>query len=311
MDEKHVNQRSILFLDLDDHLEVWIEKFLIDRKVEGFTTGTLEFYKTKLTLLARYCQTREITRITQVDANEIRGLLQWLEDTGHNPGGRSTVYRAAKTFIRWWSNETEPENWRDPFKKVKGPKLSKEPLDPVELETVKLLLATCKVTELIGARDYAIFYFLIDTGVRASELLSIELQDLDMVFGSALIRQGKGRKSRSVFFGKSTKKAIKRYLNLRHDKNPSLWITQELTQLTYWGLTIMLKHRSQRAGIKAPRLHDFRRAFALGMLRNGVDIYTLQRLMGHADLQVLRVYLAQTDEDLATAHRKYGLADRL
>ena len=311
MPEKTLTQRLITVANQNDYLEIWIEKFLIDRKIEGFTSGTLYFYKQKLALLVKFCEGQAITSIRQIDADTIRNLLQWLEETGHNPGGRHCVYRVTKTFIRWWSNETEPENWKDPFKRVKAPKLATVPLEPVSIETVKALITTCKTNEFIGARDKAIFLFLIDTGIRASELLSIGVLDIDLILGVAVIRKGKGQKSRSVFFGKSTRRALRAYLKLRNDNNPALWISDEKELLTYWGLREIIRRRAIRAKVEAPKLHAFRRAFALGMLRNGVDIYTLQKLMGHADLQVLRTYLAQTDNDLAESHRQYGIGDRL
>ena len=70
-----------------------------------------------------------------------------------------------------------------------------------------------------------------------------------------------------------------------------------------------MRRRASQVGIETPSLHSFRRAFALNMLRAGVDIFSLQKLMGHADLQVLRRYLAQTDEDTLEAHRRGGQVD--
>jgi len=311
MPQKEVNQWSTLILSQDNHIETWLERFLVDRKISGYSPGTLSFYRSKLALFIRFCGSSAITSFHQVGPNELRDLLLWLETTGHNPGGRHAVYRSVKTFMRWWSRETEPDQWSDPFKKVKAPKVSKAPLDPVSIDDVKALLKTCKTSELIGSRDYAILYTLIDTGLRASELLSIEIADLDIIAGSALIRRGKGGKPRTVFYGKATKKAIRKYLAARKDDHPSLWITADNDTLSYWGLVSMVKRRSHAAGIDPPGIHDFRRAFALGMLRNGVDIYSLQKLMGHADLQVLDRYLAQTTDDLAAAHRKAGIGDKL
>lgn len=311
MDAKTGVQRPITFYDQDDHLGIWLQRFLVDRKISGFSKGTIGFYTCKLGLLIRFCESQAITNIKQIDANVIRDLLQWLEITGHNPGGRHAVYRTSKTFIRWWINEMEPDDYQDPFKKVKPPKLIKTPLEPVSMEKVKELLKTCKQDELIGSRDRSIILLLIDTGIRANELINITLDDVDLLTGSALIRQGKGGKFRTVFFGKICRRSIKAYLKMRNDQSQYLFVTADNEPFTYFGLRGMINRRSKYAGIDPPALHDFRRAFALGMLRNGVDIYTLQKLMGHADLQVLRTYLAQNNSDLAAAHKRFGLADRL
>lgn len=115
--------------------------------------------------------------------------------------------------------------------------------------------------------------------------------------GEIHIRQGKGGKPRYVFLGKKSRKAMRAYLKHRTEDNPALWVTDEGERLTYSGLRQIMRRRSERAGVDTPGLHDFRRFFALQCLRNGMDIFTLQKLMGHTDIQVLRRYLAQTNQD--------------
>jgi len=106
---------------------------------------------------------------------------------------------------------------------------------------------------------------------------------------------------------------LPRYLRHRGDQpeDATLWATSEAKRLTYSGLVSMLRRRSKKAGVPAPMPHAFRRAFAILSLRNGADVYSLQRLMGHSDLQVLRRYLKQTDADLGEAHRRTGPVDNL
>ena len=80
--------------------------------------------------------------------------------------------------------------------------------------------------------------------------------------------------------------------------------------MTYSALRCFLRRRAEQVGMKGiPTPHDFRRAFALIMLRNGVDIFALQKLMGHSDLQILRRYLAQTDQDIHNAHMRGSPVD--
>jgi len=187
-----------------------------------------------------------------------------------------------------------------------------EPLEPVSLDTVALMLKHCKANTFTGDRDKAILLFLLDTGVRASELLSLNITDINQTTGEVLVRQGKGNKPRYVYIGKHSKRVLRKYLRNRNDNNPALWVTHpyvESGRLTYSGLRSLIKRRAKQAGIEAPALHDFRRAFALNFLRNGGDIYSLQNLMGHADLRVLRRYLAQTTEDLQVAHRNFSPVD--
>jgi site-specific recombinase XerD len=117
-------------------------------------------------------------------------------------------------------------------------------------------------------------------------------------------------KPRLVFIGRKTIRAIRSYLRARHDNNPAFWVSIHGDRMTYAALRCLLRRRAQLIGLKEiPTPHDFRRAFALVMLRNGVDIFALQKLMGHSDLQVLRRYLAQTDQDIQTAHMRGSPVD--
>lgn len=89
---------------------------------------------------------------------------------------------------------------------------------------------------------------------------------------------------------------------MRNTDSSELFTTRGGMRLTYTGLRLMLKRRSARARVKYQSPHSFRRLFALTMLRNGTDIFTLQILMGHADLQVLKRYLKQVGNDMQRAH---------
>ncbi len=110
--------------------------------------------------------------------------------------------------------------------------------------------------------------------------------------------------------GRKTRRIIRSYLRTRHDQSPALFVSKDGERLTYDGLRQLLERRAKLAKLgNKPTLHGFRRAFALNMLRSGVDIFVLQRLMGHADLQVLRRYLAQNDQDNQFAHMRGSPVD--
>lgn len=310
MDVENHARRTITECALNDHLETWCEAFLVDRRAGGKSPGTVKYYRGKLRRLCEWCDTRAITRIGQLTAGELRAFLLYLQDTNHNPGGVHGFYRAVKAFLAWYETEAEPDGWKNPIRKVKLSKPAQPPLEPVELVDVKRLLKTC-ADDFHGLRDKAILLALLDTGARAAEFCALDLDDIDLATGAALIRHGKRDKSRTVFMGKSTRRAVRAYLKARRDETPALWITDHGGRLTYGGLRGIVTRRAALAGIAAPELHDFRRAFALNCLRAGMDVYSLQKLMGHGDLQVLRRYLAQTTDDLRTAHGLYSPADRL
>jgi integrase/recombinase XerC/integrase/recombinase XerD len=184
------------------------------------------------------------------------------------------------------------------------------------MDTVRRLLETCGKDE-IGTRDRAIILTLLDTGLRAGELLSLNIEDVDLKDGSIVVRKTKNRKGRIVFVGQQARRAIARYLALRENppRTAPLWLAYHTDgyegRLSYDGLREIIRRRARMAGINPPTLHSFRRAFALTMLRNGVDLISLSRMMGHGSLPVLLRYLKHTKEDLIRIHQMGSPVDTL
>lgn len=294
-------------LSLEGYLLTWIEAFLVDRKARGCAKGTLEFYYYKMKIFTDYCKKQCVNNIYQITPSLIRQYLIYLEDTGHNPGGRHAAYRALRAFLLWYEDEVDPDGWKNPINKVRAPRVPIEPLEPVSFEVVSKMVDACNRSSFTGYRDRAILLFLLDSGVRAGECLSLNVSDINIITGEVLIREGKGKKSRYVFVGKHSRQAIRKYLRIRKDNYPALWITEpkvDSGRFTYSGLRSMIKRIAKKAEVAPPSLHDFRRAFALAMLRNGTDIFTLAKLMGHKGVTVLQRYLRETRKDIESAHRQ-------
>jgi len=307
---EHTKTRVTHALSQADWLEDWTIEFLKAKRIEGLSHNTLRIYHQQLKHFLNFCEGQMLENVSEVTSRDIRNFLLWLEGEGHNPGGQHIAYRILKTFFRWYDLEVEPENWRNPITKVKAPRLAEEPLEPVKIKDVGSMLDTCDLT-FLGKRNRAILLFLLDTGLRARELLSIDLDDANMITGNILLRRGKGGKPRTVFIGKGTNKAVRAYLRERCDNQEALWVTENQDKrLEYGSLRAILKRHSKLAGIKAPTAHDFRRAFAITMLRKGTDLVTLARPKGHTSLKVLQRYLKQLPEDLQMAHQNAGPVDK-
>ncbi len=105
----------------DYTIEQWLEAFLIDRKAANLSSGTLRFYRVKLSLLLRFCRGQVIGQVEQVGAPFLRSYLLWLESEGHNPGGVQAFYRAVRAFLLWWAEETG--SLHKPTPRVKAPRV--------------------------------------------------------------------------------------------------------------------------------------------------------------------------------------------
>ncbi len=124
------------------------------------------------------------------------------------------------------------------------------------------------------------------------------------------LRVRTGSKSRTVYLGRKSRIALRRYLS-KKGNHRALFINICKERLGYSGLRMMLQRRALKAKVEYQSPHSFRRYFALEMLRNGVDIFSLQLLMGHADIQVLRRYLKIVSQDLLEVHRRASPVDNL
>lgn len=101
-----------------------------------------------------------------------------------------------------------------------------EPLDPMEFTTLSQMIKVCESNTFFGIRDNVLLLFLIDAGLRAGELLAINIGDINQARWDILIRHSKGIRPRYVYISKHSKKALRKYLNQQKDKNPVLWVTQ-------------------------------------------------------------------------------------
>jgi integrase/recombinase XerD len=237
--------------------------------------------------------------------------LVHLGDT-RGPGGVHAAYRTIKVFLRWWKNETDLESWKNPIEKVTPPKVDKTPKEGISMENIEMLLETCDKS-FLGSRDRAIILALVDSGLRRAEFIALNIADVNMNNGSVFVRHGKGNKPRTSFFGNKCLREITRYLRHRENvkKDDPLWVTQSGERLSYDGLRQMIRRRCEEIGIEEPGLHSFRRTFALQSLRNGCDIYSLMRMMGHESPETLQRYIKQTHEDIARAHDQSSPADNI
>ena len=246
-----------------------------------------------------------------VTASHVRRfLVQLAED--HSRGGVATLFTGVRAFLNWYGEEYAPSNW-NPLGRIKAPKRPKERVEPLQISTFQKLINVLEPKTFHGDRDRAFLYLLLDSGLRHQEATNLLVGDINLQTGQVLVRMGKGQKARVAFIGAKTRRMIMAYLRHRgrpNDEQP-LWVSATGSAISMHGLRQVVRRAAEKAGIPEPGMHSFRRAFAVNSLRNGMDIVTLQRLMGHADLSVLDRYLDLLDEDLQRAHDRYGVVDNL
>jgi integrase/recombinase XerD len=226
-------------------------------------------------------------------------------------------YHTGLSALWTWATEEEVVEHHI-IKRVPRPDPEKPAIKPYTRDDVEAMLAACKSTrpyDFAGTttcsrgrptalRDTAIILVLVDTGVRASELCRITIEDVDKR-NKRIFIWGKGAKERIVYIAASTSRAIWRYLTTRPEARPDdpLFVTQEGHQLRRDTLCHLIIRIGRRAGIPHANAHRFRHTFAINFLRNGGNAYTLQRLLGHSTLDMVRTYLALAVQDDSDNHR--------
>lgn len=285
--------------------------FIIDRQARNLSPRTIEFYTDELRHFESFLTNLHIRLIYRITPDLIRQYLIDLSAT-RNPGGVAAAYRSIKAWLNWYTFELDDPSYQNPIRKIHAPKVKNDPLPGVSLDQIHALLLVCP-RNANGQRDRAMILTLLDSGLRKTEFTNLNYGDLDLKTGAVHIRSGKGNKDRTVFLGSRSRREIIRYLRYRGDlsKNSPLWATSTSVRLTSAGLRQVIRRLSARAGIPAPQIHDFRRTYAIECLRNGYDLITLMRLMGHTDTKVLQRYLRIIDTDLIPTSDRKSPADAL
>lgn len=287
----------------NNHLIFEISAFINSRLSKKLSLKTIAWYKEQFTRFLKYCERVEFDgRVEDITPVFIRDHLIDIGSRA-SAGTMHAAYRALKAFFNWYEIEVEPENWKNPIRKVEAPKYVINPLPGVTHYEFEALINACG-KDFYGKRNKAILRALIDTGVRRGEFVKMNVGDLDIDTGSINVLWTKNHKRRSVFLAPEARKEVIRYLRILPDRKRTspLWVTKEGTRLTYNGLREIIRRLSAKAGIQEPSPHDFRRAFALQCRRNGMGEIDLMRIMGESSTQVLSRYVDFDDEDLRKAH---------
>lgn len=262
---------------------VILQDFILSRQAKLCSPATIDFYQR---MLKPFIETEELTS---------RGVRRFLARLANRDLSPSTVHahaRAIRAFLRFAHEE---EYLSFPVK-FDMPNKQRKHMDVLSSEEIKQVLEICQ------CRDKALVMLLIDSGMRRGEALDLSWEDVDFNTGSILVRNGKGGKARTVFIGVKTRRAM---LKLKQASE-----REAIFPLTASGVSSLFSRLSEKSGVHIYP-HKCRRTFATLALRNGMNLFALQRLLGHSTLEMTRRYVYQLDSDLTKAHSQSGPMDHL
>jgi integrase/recombinase XerD len=314
-----------------------INGFLQFKTAEGLSPSTLEHYRHILDL---WMERQPDVDITWVTSKDIRDHLTYmrLEYTPRRiTGGNDrklfsksirNIYVTFSAFFRWAKDEFDIPS---PMGNVPAPKTTSPEIIPLSKEEIERLIKVCDScdeakTDLrrkftmrrpTARRDRAIVLTLLDTGLRATELCSLLIGNVDLNTGKVSVMHGvrggaKGSKGRTVFLGKTARRAVWRYLADRDDRDDPeapLFIGKTNCAFNKDALRQVINALGNKAGVKKCYPHRFRHTFSITYLRSGGDVFTLQMLLGHSSLDMVKRYARVAEIDAERVHHKASPAD--
>lgn len=291
-------QRTELVTRGIDGDEAKIRMFVASKKAVNRQNNTLLQYTREIRNMLAFLGKR-LEDITGMDLRYYYGVMR--EQRGIRMSTMQTRLHYLSSFWDFLTAEELVHN--NPVKKVGLLKLEKTIKKPFSAEEMEALRTGCNTL-----RDRALVEFLYSTGVRVSELVALNVSDIEMS-KQELIVYGKGSKERKTYLTDSAKFYLKRYLDERKVRNQEpLFVTLDYphNRLTVAGVQHMLRQLGQRSGVDNVHPHRFRRTIATDLLNRGMPIEQVKEFLGHEKLDTTMIYCTVKTESVQASHRKYA-----
>lgn len=286
---------------MEQRIEPFVEYLAVER---GLSLNTLDSYRRDLESFFRYLGPE--MRAIDVRQAQVIGYLAHLRKLGRANTTVSRNLASIRSFYHFLVREEILEV--DPTVNVETPKVEKRLPKVLTVHQVEQLLNAPDNLTPAGARDKAMLELLYATGIRVSELISIQVDDLNLSAGF-LRCLGKGGKERIIPFGEIAQQALLYYINMGRPKlarskgSRAVFLNHLGDQMSRQGFWKLLKKYAQSAGIMVDITpHTLRHSFATHLLERGADLRAVQEMLGHADISTTQIYTHVTRTRLKEAY---------
>ena len=288
---------------MENQINNFLEFLQKDKKL---TDNTLQSYKRDINQYEEYINKNNIN-YASADEETISGYLEYLQENGKKT---STVSRNLASIRSFYQYAVRTKNIAtDPTQNVQSPKIEKRIPNVLSTKEVELLLEQPVDTDLKGMRDKAMLEFAYATGMRVTEIISLNIGDVNVKDGYVICKTGV--KQRTIPLGDISVKALNNYIEnsrpylIKSDDMQSLFVNINGKRLTRQGFWKIVKYYKEQAHIdKEITPGILRHSFATHLLQNGADLKAIQTMLGHSDISSTQVYMQFQDEGIKNIYKK-------
>ena len=309
-------------------LSDFINYYEICNRAEDKSPKTVAWYTANLKSFHNYLKSRHLPdTLEKIDINVLRQYVLYLLKKNkykghpitpekHEPLSTSSVHghvRTLRAFFSWLVAEGLIDV--NPAKDLKPPKVYQKVISTLSDDEIRSILALFTFMNSYNARNQTILMLMLDTGLRMGEIINLKMDDIHMNEGLLKV-MGKGKKERIVPMGSNAQRALQRYL-FRYRPQPFSTIIDNVflsvvgKPLTENGVKLIFSRLAKRSGVTRLHAHLCRHTFATRFLINGGDVFTLQQILGHSTLEMVRHYVNLASNHVAIQHHKFSPLDRL
>ncbi len=288
---------------MEKQIKLFLEFLQNEKKLSD---NTLQSYKRDIIQYQNYIEESDIN-YAKVSKEDIKTYLNYLKQIGKKPSTISRNLASIRSFYQFLIRNRKIKN--DPTEEVQAPKVEKRVPSVLTAQEVELLLEQPKDVDLKGTRDKAMLEFAYATGMRVTEIINLNLEDVNLDEGYVLCKVGS--KQRSIPLGSLSLKALKEYIEdarpilIKSEKEKALFVNVNGQRLTRQGFWKIVKYYKEQAHItKDITPHVLRHSFATHLLQNGADLKAIQTMLGHSDISSTQVYMQFQDSGLKDIYQK-------
>ena len=305
-----------------------IEYYETCNRAEGKSPKTISWYSANLRRFHSYLKSRHLPdSVDSIDTKLLREYVLYLlkrnrfDDHPYTPAktellSTATVHghvRTLRAFFSWLVTEELAES--NVAKALRPPKVAKKVVSTLSDEEIGSILSALSPTNTCNARNQTIFMLLLDSGLRIGELINLRMEDVHMNEGFLKV-MGKGKKERIVPIGSNAQRALQRYIfrfrpKPDHPGIANVFLSIHGNPLTENSIKLMFARLAQKSGVYRLHAHLCRHTFATRFLINGGDVFTLQQILGHSTLEMVRHYVNLASNHVAIQHQRFSPLDRL